>query len=75
MYSRRDCHLCQEAYALLSRLRDEAPTNLSLEVVDVDASADLRQRYGHEVPVLLVNGKKFDKIRFNEPRLRRRLGL
>lgn len=75
LYSRRDCQLCDEAHALVERLRSEPGARFELEVVDVDAHPEARRSYGDEVPVLLVNGKKFAKVRFDERRLRRKLSL
>lgn len=75
LYSRRDCHLCDEAHALIERLRAEPETCFELEILDVDCDPGARERYGNEVPVLLVNGKKFAKLRFDERRLRRKLSL
>lgn len=46
LYGRRQCHLCEEmAQALRSR-------GVAFEEIDVDASADLKKRYGLIVPVL-----------------------
>ncbi len=75
LYSRRDCHLCDEAHALIERLRAEREACFDLEVLDVDSDPGARQLYGDEVPVLLVNGKKFAKVRLDERRLRRKLSL
>ena len=69
--TREDCHLCHEARQLLERVLPEH--HVHLEVLDVDSSQDLARRYGHEVPVLLVNGSKASKLRMDEGRLRRRL--
>lgn len=73
LYTRHDCHLCEEAHAVLERLR-AAGVDFHLEVVDVDRDSLLCERYGLEVPVLLVDGRKFAKVRLDERRLRRRLG-
>ena len=50
LYTRQGCHLCQDAEALLRRL------GCSVTSVDVDADEALAARYGHEVPVLLLDG-------------------
>ncbi len=55
MYTRDGCHLCEDAWALLRR--EQARHGFTLEAVDVDADAALRERYGTEVPVVEVNGK------------------
>lgn len=48
LYSRPDCHLCDDAAALVLAI---AP-NAELEVVDVEAVPELEDRYGLRVPVL-----------------------
>ncbi len=45
----------------------------TLEVVDVDSRAELVERYGDEVPVLLIDGRKAFKYRVEERELGRRL--
>ncbi|HET7931600.1 MAG TPA: glutaredoxin family protein [Rhodanobacteraceae bacterium] len=47
LYQRDDCKLCDEAVALLARVR--AP---EFESVWIDDDADLEARYGVRVPVL-----------------------
>jgi glutaredoxin len=55
MYTRRGCHLCEDAWALLQRERGRC--GFALEAVDVDTDPALAERYGSEVPVVAVNGK------------------
>jgi glutaredoxin len=47
LYQRDDCKLCDEAVALLARVR--AP---EFESVWIDDDAELEARYGERVPVL-----------------------
>ena len=56
LYSRNDCHLCEQANADLVTLQTEIPHKLT--VVDVDSSLDLRRAYGLEVPVVEVGPYK-----------------
>ncbi|MBE0620574.1 MAG: glutaredoxin family protein [Burkholderiales bacterium] len=51
LYGRSYCHLCDEMLAALAPLRDEF--GLAIQVVDVDSDADLEQRFGTLVPVLM----------------------
>ena len=55
--------------AVVERVRLALP----LEVTEVDISDDpeLEQRYGEEIPVLMVEGKKAAKYRISEIELRR----
>ncbi len=61
LYTRRDCHLCEAAKVVLDGVRGRAAFDLA--VVDVDGDPELRVRFGHEVPVVFVNGRKAFKHR------------
>ena len=54
--SRHDCHLCK----VVSRVAEELQQELSfdLETVNVDGDQSLTARYGHRVPVILIDGKE-----------------
>ncbi|MGA2398275.1 MAG: glutaredoxin family protein [Steroidobacteraceae bacterium] len=55
LYSRPGCGLCEEMRADLDRLA--AARGYPLDVIDVDAEAGTRARYGHKIPVLLFAGE------------------
>jgi glutaredoxin len=55
MYTRRGCHLCEEAWALLTERRQRY--GFLLEAVDVDADAELKAQHGDWVPVVTFDGK------------------
>jgi len=55
VYTRRGCHLCENAERLLADRRRRY--RFTLEAVDVDADPALAERYGAEVPVVVLNGK------------------
>jgi glutaredoxin len=67
LYSRRGCHLCQQAEELLAFHAPDAVT------VDVDAAADLAHRYGTRVPVIEIDGRVALEGRFDEAALVRSL--
>jgi glutaredoxin len=69
IYSRPGCHLCDEMKAVVKRVAQSIP--LQLEEVDISSSRDLEEKYGLEIPVLLVDGKKAAKYRLREEELRR----
>jgi hypothetical protein len=46
---------------------------LVIEEIDVDTSADLREKYGNEVPVLFINGRKAFKYCLTAKELEQRL--
>jgi hypothetical protein len=55
--------------AVVERVAGSRP--IAIEVVDISADPQLEARYGLEIPVLLVNGKKAAKYRVTEEELRR----
>ena len=57
--------------AVVDRVATRVP--LSLEVVNIDHDATLSGRYGLEIPVLLVDGRKVAKGRIKEAVLERTL--
>lgn len=71
LYSRPGCHLCDEMKAVIERVTRAPGAAATVEVVDISADADLEARYGLEIPVLLVNGRKVAKYRVTETELRR----
>lgn len=73
LYTRTDCHLCEEAKEVLGRVAAERP--FGLEIVDVDSDPALVSQFGHEVPVVLIAGRKRFKYRVDEERLRKLLEL
>jgi hypothetical protein len=50
-----------------------AGTPLTLDEIDVDSASDLRQQFGGEVPVLLINGRKAFKYTATVRELRKKL--
>jgi uncharacterized membrane protein len=52
LYSRDDCHLCEQVRSCLEELQGEIPHTLF--VVDVDAQPELQKEYGFNVPIVKV---------------------
>ncbi len=75
VFSRADCHLCEEAVAVLERVRATHPFELTLVDLDQEAPAEKREAYDLEVPVVELNGRKIMKYRVEEARLVRLLEL
>jgi len=71
LYSRPGCHLCDDMKAIVERVARTTTPAPTIEVVDISSDAELESRYGLEIPVLLVNGKKAAKYRVTEEELRR----
>ena len=63
------CHLCDEMMTVVERVT--RGTALTVEVIDISTDAELEARYGLEIPVLMVNGKKAAKYRLSEAELTR----
>jgi glutaredoxin len=73
IYSRPGCHLCDEMKAVIQRVTRSLTAQIDLEEVDISNDPELEARYGLEIPVLLVNGRKAAKYRIAEGELRRLL--
>ncbi len=71
IYSRPGCHLCEEMKAIVERVARRI--QVTVEEIDVSGSPALEERYGSEIPVLLVDGKKAAKYRVTEEELLRLL--
>jgi len=71
LYTRKDCGLCEKMKASIRAAGARTP--LYLEEIDVDSSLELVERYGTEVPVLLIDGRKAFKYRVTAKELERRL--
>ena len=74
LYSRPGCHLCDEMKAILQRVARAAAAPITIDEIDISGDLDLEARYGVEIPVLLVDGKKAAKYRITEEALLRLLG-
>jgi glutaredoxin len=71
LYSRPGCHLCDEAKAAIEPLLKEFGG--SLREVNIDEDIVLKERYGWDVPVLFLGGRKAAKHRVNPLKFRRQL--
>jgi len=71
LYTKAECSLCDEMGTVIAGMGAEVP--LQVTVVDIGRDPDLMRRFGHEVPVLLVDGRKAFKYRVTAGALRRRL--
>jgi glutaredoxin len=68
IYSRSGCHLCQSAEATIENLIEEL--NFNLEIKLIDDNPELEKLYGHEVPVIHINGEHHDFFRVDVERFR-----
>ncbi|MFD7922962.1 glutaredoxin family protein [Streptomyces sp. NPDC059740] len=67
-----DCHLCEDAEAVVAQVCAE--TGASWEKKDITQDAELHRAYWEQIPVVLVDGAQHDFWRVNPDRLRRALG-
>jgi hypothetical protein len=71
VYSRADCHLCDEARAVVAAVCAEMGE--TWQEIDIDAETALVERYGDYVPVVEVDGVQQGFWRIDAARLARRL--
>ena len=71
LYTRKGCHLCDEAKAQMAPLLREFSARL--REVDIDADEKLRALYNFDVPVIFLGGRKVAKHRLDLAQFRRQL--
>lgn len=71
MYSRPGCHLCEDMKAIVEPLAREFGCHV--QEVDISGDVALEARFGQEIPVLTINGRKAFKYRLTARELRQRL--
>ena len=71
IYSKPGCHLCDEMKSTVRRVLSTRPAEHTISVEDIDISGDpaLLDRYGLEIPVLMIDGRKAAKYRVSEQEL------
>ena len=67
LYSREDCHLCDDARDVLRRVGEP------FEEVDIDTNDELFKRYLERIPVVAVDGTEAFELFVDEDALRTRL--
>jgi hypothetical protein len=72
LYGRDGCCLCDDARALLLRVRAERPFNFSER--DIDRDDGLLHRYLERIPVVTIDGAEAFELFVDESELRARLG-
>ena len=70
IYSKPGCHLCDDMKAVVqSAIADR--TDIALDEIDISTDPDLLHRYGLEIPVLMIDGRKAAKYRVSSEQIRR----
>ncbi|MEU9134226.1 glutaredoxin family protein [Kitasatospora sp. NPDC048540] len=67
-----DCHLCQDARAVILKVTGEL--GAAFEEKDITRDAELYEKYWEQIPVTLIDGRQHDFWRVDERRLRTALG-
>ena len=68
IYSRRGCHLCEVAESTLTQMKQEL--NFDIDVVLIDGDQELEKLYGHEVPVIHIDGEHHDFYKVDPERFK-----
>ncbi|HEX7609183.1 MAG TPA: glutaredoxin family protein [Solirubrobacteraceae bacterium] len=71
VYSKPDCHLCEDAMAILGGLRDEL--GFTLRELDISADDALHRAYFERIPVVEVDGEELCEYFVQEAVVRERL--
>ena len=71
IYSRPDCHLCEQAKEVIDRVR--LRFSFVVRVINIETDAELEKTYGEQVPVVFINGNKAFKYHVDEAELERRV--
>ena len=71
LYTRKGCHLCDEAKSQMAPLLREFGARL--REVDIDADESLRALYDVDVPVIFLGERKVAKHRLDLAQFRRQL--
>jgi glutaredoxin len=74
IYSKPGCHLCDDMKEIVERVVRRAPQPIAVEEIDISRDRALEERYGLEIPVLMLDGRKIAKYRVTELELARALG-
>jgi glutaredoxin len=71
LYGREGCCLCDDARAVLERVRADRPFDLS--EVDIDGDDALLRAYLERIPVVTIGGAEAFELFVDEAQLRQRL--
>jgi glutaredoxin len=72
LYSKPDCHLCEDALTVLERVRSELPFELC--ELDITTDESWHRAYFDRIPVIMLDGEELFEYFVDEEYLRRRLG-
>jgi len=67
VYSRPGCHLCDEARAILDRMRERTP--FEVDEINIETDDALHARYLERIPVVAVDGEELSEYFVDEEAL------
>ncbi|HEX4279172.1 MAG TPA: glutaredoxin family protein [Solirubrobacteraceae bacterium] len=73
LYAREGCCLCDDARAILERVRNERP--FGLEERDIDSDDALLRAYLERIPVVTIDGVEAFELFVDEAELEHRLDM
>jgi glutaredoxin len=73
LYGREGCCLCDDARAVLDRVRSERP--FSLLETDIETDESLLRTYLERIPVVTIDGEEAFELFVDEAELKRRLDI
>ena len=68
VFTRKGCHLCEEAIQTLERLQKELHFDIEKRFIEGDPV--LEERYGEQIPVIQIDGEHHDFYRVDPDRFR-----
>jgi len=71
VYSKAECHLCEDAIAGLRRLQDEY--SFEIDELDITADESLHRAYFERIPVIALDGEELCEYFLQEALVRERL--
>ncbi len=71
LYTKPDCHLCEQAREVLEQVRAEVPFELAVR--DITLDEDLHRLYFERIPVVSVDGEQLFEYFVDAQRLWERL--
>jgi glutaredoxin len=71
LYGKPGCHLCDDARAVVERVRRERP--FELREIDVSLDPELFREYGERIPVLELDGEELFEFQVDEAVLMERV--
>lgn len=71
IYSRHGCHLCHVMRDEVVQIQSDL--DFTIEIIYIDKNIELEEKYGEQVPVIMINGEIHNFFKLNEARFRKAL--